>query len=149
VQYGGLAVYSTIAYISSAIINTKFIKYGFNKIMFPGAILSCLAAFAMIILYMIGYFNVLVIVLPFTIFLFAINLIQMNTLPLAITMYDKNKSSPAGLIIFVQTIFASILGIIASYLPAKNQFYLGVLMSISAIALLILLSIIFKKGTKI
>ncbi len=143
VQYGSLAIYLMFAFLISAAINARYIQYGFKHIMFSGVFIAIGGACALMVLHFMGFFNVLVIVLPMTIFIFGINFIQMNTLPLATTFYKETRGNIGGIVIFVQTLFSSILGIVAAYLPAHDQFYLGMLVLIAAISLLGLLLVVF------
>ena len=147
IQYGSLFIFTAIAMVGSSLPNTFLIeKLGFKRIMLLGADTTGVANILLFTYYLQGNFNPFVVVLPVTIFIFGINFVYVNTLPLSTVVYTKKIGNPATLFIFLESTFSALLGIFASYIPFYSQLYLGLILSTSSIVVIIVLLAIFRNN---
>jgi MFS transporter, DHA1 family, multidrug resistance protein len=144
-SYGNLAIYTAIALICSSILNSIYItKLGFKKVMFFGIIVAFVGVIMLFFFYFIGLFNVLVIVLPVSIFIFGINFAYGNLLPLSTEVYTNAIGNPAVLFVFLEVSAGALLAILAAYIPVQTQFWFAIILMLSSVMAFILLFIIFR-----
>jgi Bcr/CflA subfamily drug resistance transporter len=150
VQYAWLAIYSTIGTLCGQFLNAIFVKkFGMKKMMLFGITIALISSVVMLSLSLLGFINILVIMVPWLFFIFGVCLIFANAMTSAFHPFAHIAGAAGALYGCLQIIGAVITSLLMASIVEINQTPLAcVLLFISSTALAIFYFILLISNVK-
>lgn len=126
-QFGWLYIFTGFGFALGAILNINLVAHlGMHKMMQWGLYCQSFAGGFMLFFYLLGYFNVYVIVVPIIIFMMGTSMLFPNASASALTPFPKIAGMAGTLFGFMQILGGAISSSMISLLPNDNQFPLAI-----------------------
>lgn len=147
VKYGWLAIYSTVGTISGQLINVAFVKkLGMKKMLLLGIIITLISSCVMLSLSLLGFMNVLAIMLPWLFFVIGICLVFANAMTSAFHPFAHIAGAAGALYGCLQVLGAVLTSFFVATINETNQTPLAlILILLSTLSLFIFYFFIRKE----
>jgi Bcr/CflA subfamily drug resistance transporter len=147
IEFGWGCVFSGISYGVANLINSQVVtRIGLNRMINIGLNISLISGLSLLMFYIIGYINLIVIILPSFLFIFGSGFVMANTIAGALESFPKIAGLAGSMNGFMQIAGGAITSTVLSYTIDINQLPLAlVLVSLASIAITVFYFLI-KKG---
>lgn len=139
IQYGWLTIVVTIMFLIGVFLNAKLLSfYGVHFLVKLGVTLNLIGSIAMLVLALLGYFNIWAIILPMSIIIFSAGFIFPNCAAGGLMLFSHCIGAASAMLGCFQLIACSIVSVIVAQFHINNQIPLSVILAIQSMLLLVI-----------
>jgi Bcr/CflA subfamily drug resistance transporter len=140
IAFGWLAPFTAIAYILGTMLNARLLNYfSSQRLLYCSSYLFLVAGLIMLVLALLGFFNIWVIILPLMLAIMATGFVFTNAFAGAFEPFPHAAGMAGALFASLQMLTAGAASAIAALLPAHTQ--LGLASMLTIVALLVVANV--------
>ena len=133
VQYGWLSIFIAPCLALGAFLNSRYVtQFGITRMIDVGNYLMFGSSSVMLLLALLGYFNIWVILVPMMFFVFGAGFVFSNAFAGAFEAFPTIAGSAAALYGCLQILGSSFASVLAAYVPDSNQIPLATILLLNA-----------------
>lgn len=133
-EFGWIYLCAGAGFAGGGLMNASFVtRYGIQNMLIFGLILELCAGLTMSLLFLLGYMNIFVIVLPIFVFMLGTSFVFPNAVAGAFNPFPKIAGMAGAIFGFLQMFGGTISSSIISILPDHNQFPIGLAFTLLAL----------------